>query len=97
MKRRPATNLRILRIAEHICSCVLTDGFCGPKNRPDCRCWVAARAALEGVRAQANPVLSEAWPALPDPRDHLEALVDAIRYREDDLTREHLQQTAAPK
>lgn len=95
---KPITNWRLLRIAENICSCVLTDGFCGPKNRPDCRCWTAARVALQGLSQQANPCLADAWPDLTneeDRRDRLNDLVRAIRDRQDELTAEHKRADAA--
>lgn len=89
---QPKTNWRLLRIAENICSCVLTDGFCGPKHRSDCRCWTAARAALQGLSQQANPCLAEAWPEATEDerRARLDDLVRAIRTKQDGLTLEHL-------
>lgn len=88
----PKTNWRILRVAESICSCVLTDGFCGPKNKPDCRCWIAARAAVQGLMNQANPVIDEAWPRMwntDERRANLNALVKAILSKDDELTAVH--------
>lgn len=81
-------NWRLLRIAESICSCLLTDGFCGPEHRPDCRCWIAARAALQGLRNQSDPCLEDAWPTMPKEgrRPRMEALCDAIGLKQDDLT-----------
>lgn len=94
MGEAPKTNWRLLRIAESICSCLLTDGFCGPRSRPDCRCWTAARAALQGIENQADPVLADAWPNLSEEarRAMLQSLVGAIRLRADELTQEHLAQ-----
>lgn len=86
------TNWRILRIAESICSCVLTDGFCGPKNRPGCRCWLAARAAVQGLQNQANACIDEAWPRMwntDERRSNLDALAKAIITAEDELTAMH--------
>jgi len=88
----PKTNWRLLRIAESICSCVLTDGFCGPKNKPDCRCWTAARAAMDGLKLQANPCLQEAWPRAfndDERRGNLNLLVRAILTKDDELTAMH--------
>jgi hypothetical protein len=87
----PKTNWRLLRIAENICSCLLTDGFCAPKNRPDCRCWIAARAAVQGLENQADPCLEEAWPneSTEARRARLWSLIRAIRNRHDELTEEH--------
>jgi hypothetical protein len=88
----PKTNWRLLRIAESICSCVLTDGFCGPKNRPDCRCWTAARAAVNGLSNQANGCLDEAWPHAwntDERRANLDSLVRSILTKDDELTAMH--------
>jgi hypothetical protein len=95
--RQPAkTNWRLLRIAEQICSCLLTDGFCGPQNRPDCRCWTAARAAVQGLENQSDPALEAAWPLLgrEERRGRLNALVEAIKYKKDELTDEHAKSLA---
>ncbi len=92
MSDAPKTNWRLLRIAESICSCLLTDGFCGPKQRPDCRCWIAARAAVNGLSNQANPCLLEAWPRQfndDERRGNLNMLVKAILMKEDELTAMH--------
>jgi hypothetical protein len=92
MAESPKTNWRLLRIAESICSCLLTDGFCGPKNKPDCRCWIAARAAMNGIINQANPCLLEAWPRMfndDERRGNLNMLVKAILTKEDELTAMH--------
>lgn len=92
MSDEPVTNWRLLRIAESICNCVMTDGFCGPKHKPDCRCWRAARAAVNGLSLQANPCLAEAWPRMwneDERRANLDALVDAILTKEDELTAMH--------
>lgn len=89
---QPKTNWRLLRIAESICSCLLTDGFCGPKNRPDCRCWIAARAAVDGLRNQSKPCLQEAWPRMfndDERRGNLNLLVKAILSKDDELTAMH--------
>lgn len=89
---RPITNWRLLRIAESICSCLLTDGFCGPKNKPDCRCWIAARAAVNGFSNQSDPALQEAWPHMWDKnerRARLNQLCNAILRSEDELTAMH--------
>lgn len=86
------TNWRLMRVAESICACVLTDGFCIPKNKPDCRCWTAARAAVEGLGNQANPCLDEAWPRMwntDERRANLNALCKAILTKEDELTAMH--------
>jgi hypothetical protein len=91
-------NLRLLRIAECICSCVLTDGFCGPAHKPKCRCWDAARAAVQGLKNQANPSLVPGWEVThaaylardkADPRKVIEAVCDGILARRDELTKEH--------
>jgi hypothetical protein len=88
----PKTNWRLMRVAESICSCLLTDGFCAPKHKPDCRCWAAARAAMEGLRSQSNPCLDEAWPRqfnTDERRGNLNLLVKAILNKEDELTAMH--------
>lgn len=99
MSERPKTNWRLLRIAESICSCLLTDGFCGPKHRPDCRCWIAARAAVNGLSNQANPCLQEAWPRMfneDERRGNLNMLVKAILTKEDELTAMHKVEALTP-
>lgn len=92
------TNWRLLRIAESICSCLLTDGFCGPKNKPDCRCWIAARAAVQGLEIQADPALEEAWPSMwnkDERRTRLNQLCKTILTKEDELTAMHRAEAAA--
>lgn len=92
MSDAPKTNWRLLRIAESICSCLLTDGFCGPKNKPDCRCWIAARAAVNGLSNQANQCLADAWPRQfndDERRSNLNLLVKAILSKDDELTAMH--------
>lgn len=88
-------NWRLLRIAESICTCLMTDGFCGPQDKPDCRCWIAAQAAVQGLANQSNPCLKEAWPSLGEyeARERLDALVKAIREKSDELTARHQEQT----
>lgn len=90
-------NYRLERIADEICSCELTDGFCGPRNRPGCRCWKLARLAIRGLRTTSNPALRDAWPEYreDDMRDEaimrgkLDALCNAILNKRDELTVEH--------
>lgn len=94
MSDKPIANLRLLRIAEEICSCVLTDGFCGPKYRPDCRCWIAARVAVRGLMHQADPCLEQAFASYSSisteaRRSIVESLGRAILERRDELTAEH--------
>lgn len=92
MADHPKTNWRLLRIAESICSCLLTDGFCGPKNKPDCRCWIAARAAVNGLSNQATPCLQDAWPRMfndDERRGNLNLLIKAILSKDDELTAMH--------
>ena len=45
----------LLYAAELACIYKLTDGFCHPRNRPECRCWDAANAVMKatGLSAQA--------------------------------------------
>lgn len=100
-------NWRLERIASSICSCVLTDGFCSPRNKPDCRCWTAARAAVNGLENQSDPALKEAWPDVSqgdgDTRDNaarrarLNALCKAILSREDELTEEQRRYQPSPQ
>lgn len=94
----PKTNYRLLRIAESICSSVLTDGFCGPRNCPDCRCWNIARAVVQGLENQSDPCLRDAWPNIHasefetdeiERRAYLQRLCVAIRTKRDELTAEH--------
>lgn len=92
------TNWRLLRVAGHICNSVMTDGFCNPKFKPDCRCWSAARAAIDGVKNQADPALDEAWPHMWDKherRARLEQLCSAIKNGEDELTAMHRAESTA--
>ncbi len=55
-------NHRLCRIAQEICECDLTDGFCTPSRDPTCKCWRYARLAIQGLRRQADPCLKDAWP-----------------------------------
>ncbi len=75
----------------------MTDGFCVPKYKPDCGCWVAARAAIQGIMNQADPAFAEAWTIShkaflekdkADPRKILDAVCQSILTREDELTKE---------
>lgn len=38
-------------VAEVLCHCDMTDGFCTPRNKEDCRCW---RLAAEALRMLGN-------------------------------------------
>ena len=91
----PKANWRLLRIANHICVCNLTDGFCNPEGKPECECWTMARLAVQGLRNLADPALKDAWPDL-DPieaRAQLYKLCHAILSKRDGLT-ERIESTA---
>lgn len=97
MTDAPKTNWRLLRIAESICSCLLTDGFCSPKHNQDCRCWIAARAAVNGLSNQATPCLQEAWPRMfndDERRGNLNLLIKSILAKDDELTAMHRAEAA---
>lgn len=40
---------RLYRAASTLCACQMTDGFCMPLNKPDCRCWKLARTVLRSI------------------------------------------------
>lgn len=81
-------NYPLERIANSICACVLTDGFCSPRHDPDCRCWRAARAAVEGLHSQSDPALQRAWPRMgrEDRRAHLNWLCESTLRHKDELS-----------
>ena len=88
IRETPKWNYRLERIAETICSCDMTDGFCAPRHNPDCRCWRYAKLAVQGLRNTANPALAEAWPDASEDqrRVRLNRLLDAILNRSDERT-----------
>lgn len=88
-------NYRLLRIANELCSCELTDGFCAPQNKPDCRCWRLAQLSVQGLRKQSDPCLADAWAEVVpsrfetnelERRSLLLSLCTAIASKEDELT-----------
>lgn len=42
--------------AEAACSYYLTDGFCGPRNCQQCKCWDQARAVMDATGLSARAV-----------------------------------------
>lgn len=50
-ERQPALAL----VAEELCVCDMTDGFCTPRNKDMCKCWDRASTLLHesGFSAQA--------------------------------------------
>lgn len=48
----------LARAAEAACIYDMTDGFCRPRNAPDCRCWKAAEVVMEATGMSA---LAVAW------------------------------------
>ncbi len=58
MEQQP---ILLARIAETLCVCDMTDGFCLPRNKPQCRCWKLARAVYRTIGDAPNPVLQEGW------------------------------------
>jgi hypothetical protein len=45
---------RRYRVASTLCACHMTDGFCAPLSKPDCRCWRLADTVLRAI---------DDWPA----------------------------------
>jgi hypothetical protein len=91
------TNWRLMRVAEQICQCDLTDGFCHPQHKPDCRCWRLAFFAMKGVENQSNPALEAAWGNESEEarRARLNALVRSITSASDELSQRHFEQRRA--
>jgi len=53
--------IMLARIAETLCVCDMTDGFCMPSHKPTCRCWGVARAVYRTMLDAPNPVVSAGW------------------------------------
>ena len=73
------------RIAAALCVTHLTDGFCMPRNKPDCRCHSLAKAVTAELRRLPDPCFRAGWEVThkayvrhdkADPRDVLNALLD---------------------
>jgi hypothetical protein len=54
-------------IADTFCSMHLTDGFCTPSNKPDCRCKALAKTAMAQLRVRGMQVV---WPYSRNPEHH---------------------------
>ena len=55
-KLLPEAQRRRYRVAATLCACQMTDGFCTPLNKPECRCWKLADTVLRAI---------DDWPAPP--------------------------------
>ncbi len=93
MTQEIKSNWRLMRVAEQLCICDLTDGFCHPQNKPDCKCWRLAALAMKGIENQSNPALEAAWINEGEEarRARLNALVRSITEATDELTQRHFE------
>ena len=63
-------------ITDTICSMHMTDGFCRPDHKPDCRCHTLGRAA---VTAMATRGVVPVWEHSPERREAAEKAAQEAR------------------
>lgn len=49
------------RIAETLCNCALTDGFCAPHNKLDCQCWRLAKEIERWLMEPHGQAIHAGW------------------------------------
>lgn len=73
-------------IANTICACHMTDGFCMPRNNSACHCWKLALSVQRSLVDPHNSVLQAGWEVThaaymakdkADPAKVLEAMLKA--------------------